>query len=83
MASIKRVRLMNRVQQIVHDGGRILTPDCDVKQVYSAKGTNTRGSCSGLACRECPLGARDNKLDNPELFEEWMKLKKDKFILKE
>ena len=39
MASIKRVRLMNRVQQIVHDGGRILTPDCDVKQVYSVKGT--------------------------------------------
>ena len=39
MATFKKVRLMNRVMQTVHDNGRMIAPCCDVKQVYSAKGT--------------------------------------------
>ena len=39
MATIKRVRLMNRVQQTVHRDGQLLSGDCDVKQVYNVRGT--------------------------------------------
>ena len=39
MATVKRVRLMNRVMQTVHKDGVIVSPDCDVKQVYAVKGT--------------------------------------------
>lgn len=39
MATIKRVRLMNRVMQTVHNDGRIVASDCDVKQVRSVQGT--------------------------------------------
>jgi len=39
MATIKKVRLMNRVSQTVHRNGVIVSPCCDVKQVYDVKGT--------------------------------------------
>jgi len=39
MATFKKVRLMNRVSQTVHEEGRMIAPCCDVKQVYAVKGT--------------------------------------------
>jgi len=39
MAQIKKIRLMNRVMQTVHEKGRMIAPCCDVKQVYTVKGT--------------------------------------------
>lgn len=39
MAHTKKVRLKNRVMQIVHREGVIINADADIKQVYQAKGT--------------------------------------------
>ena len=51
MATFKKVRLMNRVMQIVHDGGRILNSDCDVKQVYSGNTGTIIGSLTHLGSK--------------------------------
>ena len=52
-------------------------------QSNNAWGIEAREPCNYVNCSDCPLDITDNHLTNPIMFNLFMEINKDKFILKE